>query len=292
MKILTFSTLFPNAERPNHGIFVETRLRHLVASGKVESRVVAPVPWFPFQHPRFGQYAHFARIPRHDTRSGLKVLHPRYPLLPKIGMTTAPFALAHAVKPAIQRLVDEGYNFDLIDAHYFYPDGVAAVMLGRYFNKPVVVTARGSDIVLLPQYRLPRKMIVAAAKRAAGVITVCDALKAELVKLGVGAEKINSLRNGVDLQLFQPVDRQAVRAGLGLKQFTLFSVGNLVPLKGHDLTISALPKIPDARLLIAGRGPERNALEKLARDLNVTDRVEFLGVLPQSELRKYYGAAA
>ena len=63
MKLLTFSTLFPNAEQPNHGLFVETRLRYLVASGKVESRVVAPVPWFPFKHPRFGHYARLAKVP-------------------------------------------------------------------------------------------------------------------------------------------------------------------------------------------------------------------------------------
>ena len=64
MKILTFSTLYPNAARPSHGIFVETRLRQLLASGKVESRVVAPVPWFPSRNARFGEYALHASAPR------------------------------------------------------------------------------------------------------------------------------------------------------------------------------------------------------------------------------------
>ncbi|HEX9173229.1 MAG TPA: glycosyltransferase family 4 protein, partial [Telluria sp.] len=146
MKILTFSTLFPNSEKPGHGIFVETRLRHLVASGQVEARVVAPVPWFPSAHPRFGQYARQARVPRAELRHGIAVSHPRYPVLPKIGMNVAPLLLAQAVKPAIARLLDEGFDFDLIDAHYFYPDGVAAAMLARHFNKPLVITARGSDI--------------------------------------------------------------------------------------------------------------------------------------------------
>ncbi len=63
MKILTFSTLFPNAEKPGHGIFVETRLRHLAASGQVQAKVVAPVPWFPLSHPRFGNYAQYAKVP-------------------------------------------------------------------------------------------------------------------------------------------------------------------------------------------------------------------------------------
>jgi teichuronic acid biosynthesis glycosyltransferase TuaC len=290
MRLLTFSTLFPNRETPNHGIFVETRLRYLVASGKVESRVVAPVPWFPFGHPRFGQYAKLARVPAKDTRSGLEVMHPRYPLPPKIGMTIAPFLLANAVKPAIQRMLNEGYEFDLIDAHYFYPDGVAAVMLGRYFKKPVVVTARGTDINLIPRYHLPRKLILWAAKHAKGIITVCNALKSEMVELGVEASRITPLRNGVDLQRFHPIDRTAARQALGLNQFTLLTVGHLVARKAHDLVIAALPALPDVQLLIAGSGPERERLEELAQHLKVENRVKFLGALPQTELKDYYGA--
>lgn len=46
VRTLLFSTLYPSASRPTHGIFVETRLRELLKSGAVETRVVAPVPWF------------------------------------------------------------------------------------------------------------------------------------------------------------------------------------------------------------------------------------------------------
>ncbi len=291
MKILTFSTLFPNAEKPGHGIFVETRLRHLVASGQVESRVVAPVPWFPLHHPRFGDYARFAKVPGTETRSGIDVRHPRYPTLPKIGMNVAPALLAAGARSAIARLLDEGFDFDLIDAHYFYPDGVAAAMLGKYFNKPVVITARGSDITQIPDFAVPRKMIKWAAKRAAGVITVCHALRDEVIALGVDPARVTSLRNGVDLQLFQPVERESVRARLGLSQFTLLAVGHLVPVKAQQLAVAALAELPDVRLLIAGNGPNRAMLEQLARDLNVTDRLTMLGAVPQAQLRDYYGAA-
>lgn len=290
MKLLTFSTLYPNARCPQHGIFVETRLRHLVASGKAESRVVAPVPWFPFRHVQFGKYSAFASVPREETRFGLQVRHPRYPLLPKIGMELAPFLLAQAMKPAIGHLLDEGYAFDLIDAHYFYPDGVAAAMLGKYFNKAVVITARGSDINVLPRYRVPRKLILWAAAQANGLITVCNALKTELVKLGVDPARISAFRNGVDLDFFKPVERERARIHLGLRRFTLLSAGHLVPLKGHDIVIRALPGMPDVELLIAGSGPEHRSLEKLAIDLSVADRVRILGALPQSELRTIYGA--
>lgn len=291
MKILTFSSLFPNAARPNHGIFVETRLRHLVASGKVEARVVAPIPWFPFKHPRFGQYAAFARAPRSETRFGIKVIHPRYPVLPKIGMNIAPLMLYQASKNAIQRIIDDGYDFDLIDAHYFYPDGVAAVMLGKYFNKPVVITARGTDISLIPRFPIPRRMIQWAVRHASASIAVCEALRAEIIDVGAEPSHTFTLRNGVDLDLFHPMDRQAQRRKFGLTGFTLLSVGNLVTLKGHDLVIEALLQLPEAKLIIAGGGPERNNLEALARRLGVSDRVTFTGTLIQADLRDYYNAA-
>ncbi len=291
MKLLTFSTLFPNAELPSHGIFVETRLRYLLASGKAESKVVAPVPWFPSKNPRFGSYSRFARVPASEVRHGIDVVHPRYPLLPKIGMELAPFLMAQSVKPAIGRILDEGYDFDLIDAHYFYPDGVAAVMLGKYFNKPVVVTSRGTDINLIPQYKIARKMILWAADRADGLITVCNALKDEMVHLGVPAQAITPLRNGVDLQRFHITDRAAERAALGLANFTLISVGVLDPRKAHDLVIEALTMLPGVDLLIAGIGPERRKLEELAHKLGLSDRVTFLGVVAQPELKRYYNAA-
>lgn len=291
MQLLTFSTLFPNTERPGHGIFVETRLRHLIASGKATSRVVAPVPWFPFSHERFGTYASFAKVPEQEIRFGIEVEHPRYFLPPKVGMHIAPDMLARAAKPCIARIIDEGYDFNIIDAHYFYPDGVAATKLGKYFNKPVVITARGSDITLLPQFARPRKKILGAASEASGIITVCNALKDELVRLGVSEKKIASLRNGVDLNLFSPIDREVTRKSLGLTQFTLLTVGHLVPVKGHELILRAMLLLPEMRLLIAGDGILRRALERMAIELNISDRVQFLGALKQDKLKTYYGAA-
>ena len=290
MKLLTFSTLFPNTVRPNHGIFVETRLRYLLASGKVESRVVAPVPWFPSANPRFGDYAAFAQVPSEEVRFGIQVQHPRYLLIPKVGMSLAPAMMAAAVKPVIGRIIDEGYDFDLIDAHYFYPDGVAAVKLGKYFNKPVTITARGTDINLIPQFKRPREQILWAAANADGMITVCNALKEEMVGLGVAPERITPLRNGVDLQRFAPMDRAQARAELGIEGFTLISVGALDPRKAHDLTIRALTMLPGVKLLIAGRGPELKYLQGVALEAGVQDRVTFLGPVAQPDLKRYYNA--
>lgn len=291
MKILTFSTLFPNSAKPHHGIFTETTLRHQLATGEVQAKVVAPIPWFPFSHDMFGEYGRFAKAPKVETRIGVEVFHPRYLVLPTIGMNVTPFAMAHSAKATIGRILDEGYDFDVIDAHYFYPDGVAAALVGKYFRKAVVISSLGMDINLILQHPVPRRMILWAGKQAAAMITVCEALKTEMVKFGMDGSRITPLRNGVDLELFQQVEREATRKKLGMDHFTLLSVGYLAPRKAHDHIISALPEMPDVRLVIAGSGPDRKKLKALAEAAGVADRVTFLGPLPQDTLCEYYGAA-
>ena len=185
----------------------------------------------------------------------------------------------------------EGSRFDVIDAHYFYPDGVAATWLGRDFGLPVVVTARGSDVTQFPNYAVPRRLILNAAAGAQAIVTVSEGLRSALVKLGVSASKITVLRNGVDLQAFHPADQSEARRALGVGGRVLVSVGGLIERKGHHRTIAALAHLPDWQLLIAGEGPERARLLSLAARLGVAGRVRLLGPLPHAELSTLYSAA-
>jgi glycosyltransferase involved in cell wall biosynthesis len=291
LRILTFSTLYPNSLQPVHGIFVENRLRHLIASGQVESRVVAPVAWSPLRHPRFGSFSRPSRIPELEIRHDISVHHPRYAVIPKIGMTVAPLLLYQAMRSFVPRLLEEFGGIDLIDAHYFYPDGVAAVMLAKQLGKPVVITARGTDINLIPRYALPRRQIQWAARNATGIITVCQALKDALVELGTDGGRIQVLSNGVDLALFRQRPRDSIRRKLDIPGPMLLSVGLLIPRKGHDIVIRSLAQIPGVSLVIVGDGPERGALESLAGEVGVSDRVRFLGVVAHAELPDLYSAA-
>ena len=291
MKILTFTTLFPNTCQPRHGIFVEQRLRKLLKSGRVEAKVVAPVPWFPLRTGPFGQYSTYARVPRHEQRGELDVVHPRYVSIPKVGMSVAPLLLARAMRGTINRIIDEGYDFDLIDAHYYYPDGVAAAMLAQEYGKPVVITARGSDLNLFLDFRIPRQWIKWAEQRASATITVSEALKQRLVAQGVAEDRVGVLRNGVDLDTFHPAGRDAVREKLGVCGKMLLSVGNLLESKGQHIAIESITEFRDARLFVIGEGEQRRSLEELAASLGLRDRVTFVGNISQSQLREYYCAA-
>ncbi len=290
MKILTLTMLYPNPAQPSFGVFVENRLRHLVASGQVESRVVAPVPWFPFSHSRFGLYGKLAQVPAVEQRHGLTIRHPRFVTIPKIGADITPLMLYGALRGPLRRL-HTAERFDLIDAHYFYPDGVAAVLLARDLGLPVVITGRGTDLNLLPAYPLRRRQIRWAARAADGIITVCAALAEPLVELGIARSKVTVLRNGVDLAAFKPLPRAGLRAELGLDGPTLLSVGWLIPRKGHNIAIEALRSLPGVTLLIAGSGPERDSLMALAARCGVAGRVRFLGHVAHDQLSRLYSAA-
>lgn len=296
MKILTVTTLFPYANNAKHGVFVETRLRQLKAHfPEVEIKVIAPVPWFPVSHPWFGSYASYASAPLSEQRFGMEVFHPRFFVLPKLGMNLTPKTLSRAIYKQAKALIEQGFDFDLIDGHYFYPDGVAIAMAAKKLGKPFTVTARGTDINLIPTFAKPRRAIQQVFSEADHMMAVCDALKQEMVDLGADESRITPLRNGVDLKLFSFADdakQQALRDKLSLPKKTkiLLSVGHLIERKGHHLIIDALRALPNVILLIAGTGKEKKRLKQQVVRLNMLERVSFLGDLPQSALAEFYGA--
>jgi glycosyltransferase involved in cell wall biosynthesis len=284
LRLLTFSTLYPSAARPNHGVFVENRLRHLLASGEARSSVLAPVPWFPGRHA--------AQPPEREERHGIALRHPRFLAVPGLGLATNPYALYRAARAELRDMRREGFAFDLLDGHYLYPDGVAAVWLAREFGVPVVLTARGSDTSQLPNLPVAGRLIRRAIRDADALVAVSQGLKDGLVALGAPPEKVTVLRNGVDTALFcPPGDRAALRRELGVEGTLVLSVGLLIERKRHHLTIEAVARLPGVRLLILGEGPERGALEALAQRLGVADRVALPGAKPHAELPRWYGAA-
>lgn len=293
IKTLLFSTLYPSSVRPVHGIFIETRLRELLKSGRVETRVVAPVPWFPSRHPAFGSYAKMAATPQFETRNGIQVHHPRYFLPPKVGQNIAPYVLAAGALPSIRRLIRDGFDFDVIDAHFYYPDGVAASIIAEKLGKPFVCTARGSDITLYKQSPKPNRLLRATMAKAAANIGVCVDLVEQMIELGASREKSLAIRNGVDLERFSVVDRKEARKAVGIDHqgLLLLSVGNLIELKGHHLLIEMMAQFPEAKLAIVGAGPMRSELQALAASRGVAEQVIFAGQQVNDTLKNWFSAA-
>ena len=297
MKILTISSLYPNNKDPKHGIFVETRLRHFRKDyPEVSAVVIAPVPWFPFASKKFGEYSKFAGVVDTETREGVQVYHPKYLVIPKFGMHLTPWFMARSIRKCIKQLLAKGHTFDVIDGHYFYPDGVAIAKVATEFSIPFTCTARGTDINLIPAYPVARQRITEVFAKAGHLMAVCKALAVEMIALGAPKSKVTVLRNGVDLELFKASDelqKQQLRNELPLPKSgpLLLSVGWLIERKGHYLVIAALAELPEAQLVIAGNGPDLAELQQLAQKLGVSERVHFVGALVQKQLSQYYQAA-
>lgn len=299
MNILTISTLYPNPVDLKHGIFVRTRSMHLVKHHpEIKPVIVAPVPWFFFSSNLLGNFPSFNQIPAVRDDNGLEVHHPRYLVIPKLGMFLAPFTLAWSLKRSLKKLISQkrsrGVQFSLIDGHYFFPDGVAIAKAAQAVDLPFFCTARGTDINLIPKNPLARKMVLNVMRQSEHNFAVCQALKDEMLALGADESKVSVLRNGVDLELFQWSDNEkqlALKKTMGIKGKLIVSVGGLVERKGHHLTIEAIAKIPDTHFVLVGDGPEKDALLGLAKRLNIANRVTLTGALTQTDVNKWFMAA-
>jgi len=257
--------------------------------------VVAPVPYFPsWIHGT--RWSEFGQIPKEERIGDLVVYHPRYPLLPKISMPLQGLLMFLGSFLLVLRL-HKRKNFHCIDVHYVYPDGFAGVLLGKLINRPVIVSARGTDMNLFPKFRLIRPMIRWTVRQSEGLVGVCTALKDAMVELGAPPAKVAVIGNGVDVKRFKPLDRQAARRVLKLPEEAqiIVSVGALIPRKGYQYLIPAIAELvpghPTVHLYVVGEGDFRPELEELARKLGVQDRVFLVGTRPNEELSDWYSAA-
>ncbi len=290
LRVLTLSTLFPHALRPTFGIFVERQARGLAAHGDVELKVAAPVglPAWPFRlHPH---YAPLARLPRRETWRELDVLRPRFRAWPGPLAPRSAGNLASALAPVLADLRRD-FPFDVIDAQFFWPDGPAAVRLGRELGVPVSIKARGSDIHLWSERPGIREQIIEAGRAADGLLAVSGPMRDSMVALGMPAKRIMVHHTGVDQQAFRPVDRAEAKAALGLEGPLLVCAGGMTGRKGQDVAVEALADLPGATLWLVGDGPDRRRIETLVQRLALGDRVRFLGTRPHDELPGLLAAA-
>lgn len=290
LRVLTLSTLFPDVVRPTFGVFVERQTLGLAALPDVDVQVVAPigVPRWPLSMP--ARWNTLAYVLDRESWKGLDVHRPRFPILPGVGWLNSG-AMARALLPLLREIRGR-FPFDVIDAEFFFPDGAAAVRLGRALGVPVSIKARGNDIHHFGRARWTGGQVVAAGRGAGGMLAVSAALKRDMVAIGLPGDRIRVHYTGVDLDRFRPIaDRVAAKAALGIAGPLLLSVGALIPRKGHDLVIRAVTELPGATLMIAGHGPQRAALEALAKELGVADRVRLLGSQPHEALPALAAAA-
>jgi glycosyltransferase involved in cell wall biosynthesis len=290
LRALILSSLFPHEGKPTFGNFVERQALALAAREGVEVRIVSPIglpPWPGRYHPH---YRDRAGLPQAEDWKGLEVCRPRFSVLPGLGAGRNPVAIVRALAPLLEALRRD-FPFDVIHADFFWPDGPAALALGRRFGVPVSIKARGSDILYWGKQPGIGDQIVAAGQGADGLLAVSGALRESMIDAGMPGERIAVHHTGIDRELFRPTDRAAAKARLAITGPLILTPASLVPGKGHDLALDAIARLPGANLFLAGEGPERGAIERKVAALGLGERVHLLGVQPHVRVAELMAAA-
>lgn len=297
-RIVVFSTLFPSPAQPNAGIFIRERMFRV--GEKIPIVVVAPTPWFPFQGALRRWRPHFRpETPVYEKKMGIEVFRPRFFSIPGFFKFLDGFFMAFGSLRTMRKL-KATFKFNLIDAHFGYPDGYAATLLGRRFKVPVTITLRGTEVPHAKE-KLRRVFLVKALKKATCLFSVSGSLKKHAVKLGIAANKIRVVGNGIDLEKFYPVERKPARKELAISDTTkvLITVGAIVERKGFHRVLEILPmllkKHPDLLYLAVGgataEGDLTQRLQQQVKDLHLEDFVLFLGPRPPDKLKSILSAA-
>ena len=298
MRILSIATLFPNPARPNFGIFVGNQMRAIVAAAEADLTMVSPIGIPPWPLSRRDPYDQLRRLPEVGQVAGLNVHYPRFTLIPKVGGDRNPGRIARAVLPLVRRLHAER-PFDLVDAQFFFPDGPAAAIVARDLGLPLTIKSRGADIHYWGGRPAALQQMQQAASQAAGMLAVSEALRNDMIALGMAASRIGVHYTGLDHERFHPAERRAARAlvsampdlGIRPEGALIVTPGSLIPRKGQMLVIEALARLPGVHLALAGTGEDEKRLRALAASLGVADRVQFLGFVGHDLLPHVLSAA-
>ncbi len=295
LRVLVLSDVFPNALHPTEGLFVYERT--LALARRCEVRVVAPIPWMLFRgRPRF----YLGRgIPRSTTRGGLEILHPRWFYVPRFWKALDGWLMFLSILPAVARL-RRRFDFDVIQTNWVLPTGVAGVLLGRVYRRPVEITLRGM-IGLLTGERARSALMRWVLREAAVVNAVSPNLLETADELGCDPAKTTLISNGVNHEVFGPLDRSEARrrTDLAPESRVILTVGNLNPRKGHHRVMRCIPELRGrhgdvVHVVAGGAGYEGDMTQELARlrsELGLDTAVRFLGNVTPDQLRVWICAS-
>jgi len=296
LKVLMVTRLFPSRAFPTLGTFCLERARALAQHADV--RVMAPTPWFPSWVPGPAAWRSWARVEREgEVEGGIRVTYPRYLSIPKIATWSQGLAMAHATRRDLAAHYDD-WHPDVVDGHFAFPDGYAAVRLGQAAGCRSLVTCHGADLRFYPELAVTGSMVRWTVRNADRVVSVSTDLRRRSIELGCPEENALFLANGVDPSKFALRAKAECREQLGLPENRPIGVyvGYLIDRKDQSLVIRALDEIrrrghPLPVIALVGDGPNRERLQREVNDLQLNDHVVFAGQRPHAEVALWMGAA-
>ena len=273
MRVLVVAEFYPRAEDPVLGVWAHRQALAARDAG-ADVQVVVLHRLVPAKrdlaggpHTALRSLAAKVRQPRETELDGLPVRYAPF-VSPPRGASYGSWGAWAA--PALRKGLETARPFDLIHAHNAVPPGDAVRRLGR--QEPLVVSVHGGDVY----YTAERSLNVSRTLAEARIVLANSDGTAQLSKR-VGARRVEVVRLGTDV----PPERPPRSADDGPAR--LVTIAHLVPRKRHADVLRVLARIDDVRYDVIGDGPERAALERLAAQVGVADRVTFHGQLPPDE---------
>ena len=290
LKVLVLSRSYPNNVTELLGLWVQGQVRH--SARFCHPKVVAPVPYCPPFPGLPENYSRFRRVARRGWDDGIEVLHPRFLVGPGYSTHNLEWMLYYAgIRKSVDRL-REHFVFDLIHAHFTYPDGVVAAHLGRRYGVPVIITEQNPWGPWMDQYPGVRRRAIWAARQSASVIAISQSVRKTIERFAGALQNLVVIPDGVEGSIFTPSSN-----GHGRIPNRLLFVGAVRPVKGVDVLLKAVRLLADkgrkADVVLVGEayyGPYRQEemrLQRMVAELNLEDRVRFAGKQPLPELVRY-----
>jgi teichuronic acid biosynthesis glycosyltransferase TuaC len=290
-QILSLSTVYPRPSEENLGVFVKSRLEHVARILPV--KVVSPVPIVDYGAK--GQRSH--AIPQRRQDGEIEVFYPRWFYPPQGGFLNSWFLAARLI-PFLRKL-RRSYWFDVLDAHFGHPVGVAAGLTAAAINCPFTITLRGNE-TMHAQAAGRRRWMQWAFQRAARIITVSESLRQFAISIGADPRRVRTIPNGIDAKVFYPRPYLETRSRLGmpLDRPVILSAGYLIERKGHHRVVRALAElraagIPAELWIVGGPGREgrfEQEIHSVIRECGLADAVHVVGAVKAAVLSEYMSA--
>lgn len=292
MNILFVSMTFPDGVTPERGTYNYDLCAALAREHKVT--VVAPRSWYEWVSVvRAGRRY---EPPLHAAAHGLSVSYPVFWYVPRIN----PQMLGHSIWQSIRGTIRRNTRTarpDVVVSYWAFPDGAGGLQIAKHFNVPSVVIAGGSDVLLLPKEAGRGPAVRHVLKQTDLITTVSDGLRRATIALGVPENRVKTVRQGINPDVFHPGDQTEARKKLGLSTGgkILVWVGRMVPVKNLDLLLDAMKRLPTSDLVVTlhliGDGPSRKALTARVEAEGLSQRIKFAGPIGHDRLADWYRAA-
>lgn len=293
-KILVLSRNYPNNVLDGLGLWVKRLVQQCAT--QCDFSVVSPVPYVP-PLPVPDYYRRFRTIPKMSCPDNIPVFHPRFLVGPGMRFQFTEAAMYYLSTMSLVERIRKTFPFDLIHAHFSFPDGVVAALLGRRYGVPVVVT----EHALWRPHRMEDSQFVRsqaswAVRNSTFHIAVSRSVKASIEYFTGPSDHIRTIPIGVDGSMFK------LSASAAPKPNQILYVGFLNRNKGVDVLLRAMSHVskanPDAQLVLVGGSFYKNTnrqeqqLRQLTKELALDGCVKFVGYQDSHEVARYMRESA